>query len=926
MILLYLAIAYALGILAGRWAWELGWWGCHVPAGAWLLPVVLLPGAIWLHRARPRNPQAERLRWPVWAGFEAPRTGLSAGVWLAVVLCFAAGGLRYASMPLSPCMTPADLGYWALPAEQAFDRRAPQWTIEGTIASYPLAADRRQRMVIAAHRLFMADDGLDTMSVRETAIDDPVAGNDDAAGRPVRGLLRLSTDLRQTYAYGQPVRLTGRLVQPPEFSDFSYRDYLAARGIHSVVYDARLETRSSAEWDVATEAGPGDDVTSRLRVWLDGLRSALYRLRYRSEQMINRSLPEPQASLANGMLLGIESGIPEDVYEQFNRTGTSHVIVISGANVAVVIAIIMAVCRAVLDRRRATWVAVGGVFAYTILVGGDASVTRAAIMGCLGAVALSLNRRSAALIALAAAGWLMALFHPAVLWDVSFQLSAAATAGLLLFTPVFNGWLLRWIPGFQPGPLLAVYATDEQTASGAGANVPGAREVVQEKVVGLLRGLLQDGLIVTVAANLTVTPLILLHFGRLSLTTLPANLAIAPVQPYIMIWGSAALIAGWLGATALVPYLLWVPWLCLEWTWAVVRRFAVWEGEGILLENFGLVHALLLYAGLGLILARRGVMSRVRVWWARLRSGAVSEPGTQKRAQWRVLQGLAPTAPAPLAVLAVATLLVWRVALTQPDGYLHVYFLDVGQGDGIFIQTPQGRQVLIDGGISPQRLQMELGAVMPFWDRTLDLLVLTHPDSDHMDGQIAVPARYWVDYALDTVASQANPNGERWRAATTAGNVEVVLQHAGGWIDLGDGVALWVIWPPEGGYIGPDGSNENSLVLKLVYGDFSVLLTGDAGLPSEFDLLRGIDGRAPVPLQSTLLKVGHHGSRNSTSLDFVRAVQPWLAVIQVGENRYGHPHAEVLENLAGHTVLRNDRHGRVHVRTDGAQMWVTTER
>jgi competence protein ComEC len=239
----------------------------------------------------------------------------------------------------------------------------------------------------------------------------------------------------------------------------------------------------------------------------------------------------------------------------------------------------------------------------------------------------------------------------------------------------------------------------------------------------------------------------------------------------------------------------------------------------------------------------------------------------------------------------------------------------------IFIQTPSGRQVLIDGGISPQRLTVELGAVVPFWDRTLDMVVLTHPDSDHMAAQIEMPRRYRVTYALDTAASQANPNGELWRAAIDAGQVEVALQHTGAWIDLGDGAALWVLWPPEGGYIGPDGSNENSLVLKLVYGHFSALLTGDAGLPSEMDLIHG-----GAPLQSTVLKVGHHGSRHSTGPDFVRTVQPWLAVIQVGENRYGHPHPEVLTNLADHGVLRNDLHGRVHVWTDGAQMWVETER
>ncbi|MEX1018121.1 MAG: hypothetical protein WDZ49_00600 [Litorilinea sp.] len=143
---------------------------------------------------------------------------------------------------------------------------------------------------------------------------------------------------------------------------------------------------------------------------------------------------------------------------------------------------------------------------------------------------------------------------------------------------------------------------------------------------------------------------------------------------------------------------------------------------------------------------------------------------------------------------------------------------------------------------------------------------------------------------------------------------------------------LWVLWPPPAGYIGPDGTNENSLVLKLVYGNFSVLLTGDAGRAGEADLLADNHTDPSDPsdlsetsetLQSTVLKVGHHGSQTSTSPAFVHAVRPWLAVIQVGVNSYGHPHPQVLETLDATPVLRNDLHGRIHIWSDGTQMWLT---
>jgi len=210
---------------------------------------------------------------------------------------------------------------------------------------------------------------------------------------------------------------------------------------------------------------------------------------------------------------------------------------------------------------------------------------------------------------------------------------------------------------------------------------------------------------------------------------------------------------------------------------------------------------------------------------------------------------------------------------------------------------------------------------MPFWDRSLDLVIASHPDGDHIGAQEVLPQRFHIDQAVNSVPAQASEDGEAWRTAMSDAGVPVDLQSAGGWIDLGDGVALWVVWPSAHGVSGEGSDNENSLVLRLVYGEFSVLLTGDAGIPAETAMLAG-----ELPVTATLLKAGHHGSRYSTGEAFVQAVNPAVAIIQVGENRYGHPTDETLARLNGRLILRNDRHGRIHVRTDGEQMWLSTER
>jgi len=851
MLLLYLTLAYLLGLVGGQLLWQWGWLACGTPNYLWWSPLLLAAGLGIIHRLWPRKAPPIVMVWPTSAGFEAPQAGLAPVAYVALLLCGLAGLFRYATNPITPCWQPHDLAYYNIPADQAFAPTAPQVTVTGYVSSYPLVKDARQRLEVTVTTLAQA-----------------------GVTYPVQGELRLSTTPRQAYAYGQLLILYGKLVTPPDFEDFSYREYLARKGIHSLFYAKTLETPP----------------LPRAGTWAMHL---LYRFRARGEAVLNRCLPEPYAALANGMLLGIEAGIPDALYEQFNVTGTSHVIVISGSNVALIAGVLMALGQRLFGRRRALWPTLGGIAAYAFLVGGDAAVLRAAAMGALFVVAAGLNRRSTALISLAVAAWVMTLVNPLTLWDVGFQLSSAATAGLILFSPRVTHFFTRlWPALFGNKPLTRMLAVGGVDLWGGGRT--------------LLQGLLQDGFLVTIAANLTTLPLVLYYFGRLSLASLLTNLLIAPAQGLIMLWGSGGVLLGVAGLNALAQLVLWVPWLCLVWTVAMVQWSAALPYAAVSLSNYGLSQLALTYLLIAISTSARSWRRDLRHWL------------TNRRPQWGAPWVIGPTTVGVLALLAT---LVWAVALTQPDGRLHLYFLNIGQGDGILIQTPSGRQVLIDGGADPQRLQQELGAVMPFWDRSLDLVLLTHPDSDHMGAQVTLPARLATDYAIETAVSRANPAADEWRAALTAHGVDQQIQQQDGWLDLGDGVALWSLWPPAGGVQDENADNENSLVTKLVYGDFSVLLTGDAGLPSETALLA-----TPDLLAATVLKVGHHGSNGSSGAAFLTAVNPQIAVIQVGAaNDYGHPHQEVLDRLAGRLILRNDQQGRIHLSSDGRQLWLETE-
>ncbi len=273
-----------------------------------------------------------------------------------------------------------------------------------------------------------------------------------------------------------------------------------------------------------------------------------------------------------------------------------------------------------------------------------------------------------------------------------------------------------------------------------------------------------------------------------------------------------------------------------------------------------------------------------------------------------------------VATLAFVAALIWLALRGLPDGKLHVYFLDVGQGDAILIQAPDGRQILVDGGPSPTALLNELGALLPFWDRSLDLVVLTHPDGDHITGLIPLLDRYQVAQVLDTHLSDAAPLAEAWRTGLAHRHVPRAIAERGMRIPLGQ-AQLTVLHPgprPLRGTASDD--NNNAIVLRLEYGQTSLLLTGDAEVEAEAELLK-----AGLPLRADLLKVGHHGSKGSTSAQFVAGVAPRWAVIPVGaENTFGHPHPDVLKRLAAAQaeIFRTDQNGRIEAISDGRTLQV----
>ncbi|MCB8959243.1 MAG: DNA internalization-related competence protein ComEC/Rec2 [Ardenticatenales bacterium] len=692
--------------------------------------------------------------------------------------------------------------------------------VTGRIIARPQTSERSQRLRVAASAVTLPN----------------------GSTYQVDGLLLVQAERYPAYAYGQAVTLQGILSAPENSAEFDYRAYLARQGIHS-----------SMSWPQITVTA--EQQGSWLGHRLDGLQT-------RAADRLRRLLPDPHGALLRGILLGNDDDLSPELSAAFQTTGMTHIIAISGFNIALLAGMMLQLFTPLLGPRPAVLVAALVITLYTLLVGADASVVRAALMGGISLLTSRwLGRTSDGPLVLLLVGGIMTAIRPDWLWDVGFQLSFAATLSLMLYADPLTVWvrqrLERWLP---------------------------------QKLVERLLGWLSEAVLLTLAAQLLTLPLMLLHFGQLSLISLPANALILPAQPAVMSWGGLATLAGlihpWLGQ----PF-AWVSWLFLEYTITLVELMATVPGAAVAI-SLPPAGAIALYCLIAFLT------------WQRRHADSSA---------WRRALGHLPWRQFVMGGAILGSLLNWAWAASLPDGQLHIYFLDIGQGDATLIRTATGRLLLIDGGQFPARLQEQLSDHLPFWQRSLDMVVATHPDADHVGGLPAVLDRYQISYLLvnGEPPGRAGPYAALLSAAAAQG-VEPTLAQAGQIIWLEDGLYLEVLHP---GTTRSENRNDNSIVLRLVYGDFSLLLTGDIEAETEKALL---EGNALPPTYA--LKVAHHGSETSTTAAFLRQLGPSVAVISAGvDNQFGHPHELILGRLGSAyiPVLRTDELHTIEFITDG---------
>jgi competence protein ComEC len=602
-------------------------------------------------------------------------------------------------------------------------------------------------------------------------------------------------------------------------------------------------------------------VEQRVPSWI--FARAVFPAKHFIRRVIDRTLKGDQANFLTGLLLGDRTNISPEIKNAFVNTGVVHVLAVSGSHVVLVVAILYALCGLLRVPRKLTIVVtILGILFYMLLTGSAPSIVRACLMAIVVLLAKLFQERTNVYNALGVSAVIILVYDPQQLFDVGCQLSFGAVFSMAYFFPKLK-LLIKKIPERWE-------------------EIKGIDAVLQLFAVSL-------------AAQIGTIPFTAHYFGRVSIVSLLANLVVVPLAGLNITIGFASvfvsILSGWAGS-AINEVNALIIWFVLKF---VMLANAV-PHASILTPVFGLRETMFYGAAIAFLFSL----------------------GSIERARKTLIVA---------AGIAVCCFCEDAIFSSPESGrLLRVTFIDVGQGDAALIECPAGERILVDAGEKTVSHDVGEKIVVPFLRRRgighLDAVVVSHPDADHLGGVPYVLRNIEVGRVIDAGQAAAS---ELYRdyAGIIRTKRHFIVRRGERPLDIKN-ARLYILHPSENfvdsdSSDGFEGANNSSVVIKLLYGKSSFLFVGDAEVPVEKDLVQQYSDF----LQCDILKVGHHGSRTSSSEEFLTAVKPHIAVVSVGRfNKFRHPSKLVIQRLKDHAteVHRTDEEGAIQFESDGISL------
>jgi competence protein ComEC len=678
----------------------------------------------------------------------------------------------------------------------------------------------------------------------------------------------------------------------------------------------------------------------------------LYEWREQLESQFDKRFSPETAGVLNAVLLGNRYQVSRTVADRFRAGGTFHVLVIAGLHISFIAGIVFLLMRRLTRNRVIQFVcAVTFLFAYSIMVGAQPPVMRAALVFSLGIFAPLVWRRANSLNVIAGAGLALLVWRPGDLFDPSFQLTFLSVISIVtIAVPILTRMQAvgSWRPTHEtPYPPIcpawfrklseALFWSERAwQADMAQSNIRYrlfktriAVKLEHWRIQRILRFAV-SAIVVSASVQIGMLPALIIYFHRVSFASLFLNIFVGVTMAAVAFLALLAVILAQLNLSLATPLV----WVTEKLEWLMVHAVDPFNRFGVAAMRLPQYRGWLA-AVYGFYFVALAVLIVGFAGWNPLRSELIV------RSSYRIINRRLVAKAALAFTILLVLVLTHPLSGAQADGILHIDFLDVGQGDSALITTPDGTTLLIDGGGRPNIDWNSANDAEPAFERDtgsigervvseylwslgldrVDYILPTHADADHIDGLNDVARNFKVRGAIVARTPADDSEYSRFAATMKQAGVPIERVGAGDVLRFGE-VAAEVLWPPSSADATRPYRNNDGLVLRVRYRDKTFLFLADIEKEAEAALLK-----STTDLHVDLVKVAHHGSRTSSIQPLVNATQPSLAIISVGRTSiFGHPHKEIVERwrTIGAQVVTTGEKGTISVRTDGQTLFVTT--